>query len=237
MNVGEWVIRRRAELGISQKQLAESVDVAPATVRSLEQNRRWPLDTTRSAIEFQLGWDYGSLDAIRDGGVPTLIPLSRLRHPMNRSSLAAQKLAADEGLSQFPFDDADETSDDASQGIGDPAPALPNLDDVVALNQVRSSVRILDQLPAPVQAVVLAQAREYLDTVVDFLDEERVQELVIEAYRLLDEQLHDADPGTVASLDERRSNTPDDDVEPLGYVADSSPDEPEMGDDDYHDGP
>lgn len=44
-------------------------------------------------------------------------------------------------------------------------------------------------------------------------------------------------PGAVASLDDRRSNTVEDDVPPLGYVADSSPDEPEMGDDDYHDGP
>lgn len=38
-------------------------------------------------------------------------------------------------------------------------------------------------------------------------------------------------------LARRRSNTVEDDVPPLGYVADSSPDEPEMGDDDYHDGP
>lgn len=46
----------------------------------------------------------------------------------------------------------------------------------------------------------------------------------------------DSSAGTVTSL-RRYSNSPDDDVEPLRYVADSSPDEPEMGDDGFHDGP
>lgn len=41
----------------------------------------------------------------------------------------------------------------------------------------------------------------------------------------------------IDELAARRSNTPPTDVSPLAYVADSSPDEPEMGDDGYHDGP
>ena len=41
----------------------------------------------------------------------------------------------------------------------------------------------------------------------------------------------------IDELAARRSNTPPADVSPLAYVADSSPDEPEMGDDGYHDGP
>jgi len=41
----------------------------------------------------------------------------------------------------------------------------------------------------------------------------------------------------IDELAARRSNTAPADVSPLAYVADSSPNEPEMGDDGYHDGP
>ena len=217
MTPGEVVQARRTELGISRAELARRAEVDPKTVQSLEQDARWPLDVNRARIEAALGWAPGSLDAIRNGNEPVLLVVDQ-----------------ETTSSQTPTDKTSRR----------PEPVLPNLDDVLALNQIRSSVRIIAHLPAPVQAVVLAQAREHLDTVVDFLDEERVQELVLEAYRLLDEQMDDTEqpavhvwdakhgPGPSAHFPDSRPH-----VVPLGYVADSSPDEPEMGDDGYHDGP
>lgn len=50
-------------------------------------------------------------------------------------------------------------------------------------------------------------------------------------------ELEDDDTGASVSKLPERSTDPEDSVGPLPYVADSSPDEPEMGDDGYHDGP
>ncbi len=47
----------------------------------------------------------------------------------------------------------------------------------------------------------------------------------------------DVGPGATVTELPGRSTEPDGSVGPLPYVADSSPDEPEMGDDGYHDGP
>lgn len=92
----------------------------------------------------------------------------------------------------------------------------------------------------PVEALVdlghltHGEAMDFLDSDGQLVDTAEDGELAIELARRLN-------PATRApEIDElaaRRSNTPPADVSPLAYVADSSPDEPEMGDDGYHDGP
>ena len=71
MKVGDQVVTRRAELGLSRAELARRADVDPKTLQTLEQDRRWPQDVNRAKIEQALGWAPGSLEAIRDGGEPT----------------------------------------------------------------------------------------------------------------------------------------------------------------------
>ncbi|WP_394262223.1 multiprotein-bridging factor 1 family protein, partial [Trueperella sp.] len=73
MRVGERVVERRTALGMNQRDLARAADVTATTVRSLEQDRRWPQDVNRAKIEQALGWAPGSLEAIRDGGEPTTV--------------------------------------------------------------------------------------------------------------------------------------------------------------------
>lgn len=78
------------------------------------------------------------------------------------------------------------------------------------------------------------EAMDFLDSDGKLVDNTEDGELAIELARRLN-------PATRApeidELEARRSNAPDPNVGPLRYVADSSPDEPEMGDDGYHDGP
>lgn len=71
MKVGDQVVTRRAELGLSRAELARRADVDPKTLQTLERDRRWPQDVNRAKIEQALGWAPGSLEAIRDGGEPT----------------------------------------------------------------------------------------------------------------------------------------------------------------------
>ena len=71
MNVGEALVARRAELGLSRAAAAKKAGIDVGTLRSAELNERWPQDVNRAKIEQALGWAPGSLEAIRDGGEPT----------------------------------------------------------------------------------------------------------------------------------------------------------------------
>lgn len=71
MNIGETVVKRRTELGLSRAAAAKLASVDPKTLQSLERDERWPHDTSRVKIERALRWAPGSLDAIKNGGEPT----------------------------------------------------------------------------------------------------------------------------------------------------------------------
>lgn len=71
MNIGETVVKRRTELGLSRAAAAKLASVDPKTLQSLERDERWPHDTSRVKIERALRWEPGSLDAIKNGGEPT----------------------------------------------------------------------------------------------------------------------------------------------------------------------
>lgn len=92
----------------------------------------------------------------------------------------------------------------------------------------------------PAMALVELGYISYED-VTDYLDSDGQLVATAEPGVLALELARQLNPATRApeldELEARRSNTPAPNVGPLRYVADSSPDEPEMGDDDYHDGP
>lgn len=58
---------RRAELNLTQEQLAQRARVVVRTVAYLEQAERWPQPRTRAAIERAVGWDEGELARIAYG--------------------------------------------------------------------------------------------------------------------------------------------------------------------------
>ncbi len=76
--VADWVVRRRADLGLTQVELAQKAGISLDRIQSIEAVRRQGgyRGTTIAALEKALGWDYGSVESILAGGNPgTSIPL------------------------------------------------------------------------------------------------------------------------------------------------------------------
>lgn len=222
MTPGEAVQTRRSELGLSRAELARRADVDPKTLQSLEQDARWPLDVNRARIEAELGWAPGSLDSLREGGEPTLLQPDRPRRATPKFTVADQRRLERDwvepqggGGMRFWQD-----SEGRRVFIGGTDTNLP---------RVRESMRLVGQLPEPVQSIVYAHAQAVLPEVVDKLDQENSRRLVGYAYRLLDEQEAEAS-----------SNSSEADVElswdDLPRVANTRGVEPEEGDDDYGSG-
>lgn len=74
LRVAEAVSARRAELDISQEELASSADRGLDTVWRLEKGAFTSRRTTLRGVARALGWTPGSLEAILNGGDPELAP-------------------------------------------------------------------------------------------------------------------------------------------------------------------
>lgn len=65
---------RREVLGLTQKGLADRIDVSDTTIRNLEGGRTFSrLPPSIRPLEMALGWQAGSARAVLDGGEPTIL--------------------------------------------------------------------------------------------------------------------------------------------------------------------
>lgn len=206
MNVGKRVVERRTTLGMNQRDLAMRADVTPATLRSLEQDRRWPQDVNRAKIEQALGWAPGSLEAIRDGGEPaeltddepsqsTIPGLDDLTvgdvraMPTERRREVLQQLALPGFDAHLPSRDSWALAR-AAAGVG---PTLAGATDSDALASLRQSMREIAGMHGAVADVVRRAANDRLLDVVARLDAPRRDLVVTYAFELLDEQEAEAE--------------------------------------------
>jgi transcriptional regulator with XRE-family HTH domain len=96
--VGDWIKTRRAELGMTQAQLAEEVNVSVRTVTSVERGESAVTDRKRPAWERVLGWPSGSLTvAYRLGIKPDRSPPSPARKILDRVGIP-DRLASDQSV-------------------------------------------------------------------------------------------------------------------------------------------
>ncbi len=70
----DFVARRRAELGLSQRKLAELAGVSLGTATRLERGAGPPRVSTVPKLEDALQWPRGTFQAIRDGEDPPKVP-------------------------------------------------------------------------------------------------------------------------------------------------------------------
>ena len=70
----DFVARRRAELGLSQRTFAELAGVSLGTATRLERGAGPPRVSTVPKLEDALQWPRGTFQAIRDGGDPPKVP-------------------------------------------------------------------------------------------------------------------------------------------------------------------
>ena len=131
MNVGEIVVKRRAELGLSRAATAKQAGVHVDTLRSLERDERWPHDTNRVKIERALQWAPGSLDTIRDGGEPT-----ELSEP-------AETVSVEKPTPAF----------GATDGVGELRQAIRDLDSLPGYVQRVVLDQAVDELPRAIAAL------------------------------------------------------------------------------------
>lgn len=62
---GEEVVKRREELGFSQRKLKDDGVIGQSNLVAFERGRRWPRENTRAKLEKALGWEPGHLARIR----------------------------------------------------------------------------------------------------------------------------------------------------------------------------
>ncbi|AHW64889.1 Putative transcriptional regulator, HTH3-type [Corynebacterium glyciniphilum AJ 3170] len=239
MDVGTQIAKRRSDLGLTQADLAQAAEITVRTIGSVERNETWPRKKTLGAIEHALGWAPGSLERIREGGAPDLLPAT-IPEGLFPHSLQDQLGYMQEKQRGSSPKDRDGEYIDTNNG-----------EDLTAL---RASMRVLDQLPQPVQDLILQQARRDFFAVGSRLTQENDRRLIQYAFELLDKQETDeaAARGKTRPrvVDEEHGNTPGSlpheqeepetttpNVQSLPYVAHDTDTEPEEGDDDYHDGP
>jgi len=72
-NAAAAAIARRAELGLTQEELATKAGVAPRTVTYFEAGR-WPNPHTRARIERALGWPSGEISRLAGPPRPFIDP-------------------------------------------------------------------------------------------------------------------------------------------------------------------
>ncbi len=90
----ECVVRRRSELGLSQRKLADLAGMALGTVNRLERGAGTPRVSTVPKLEDALQWPRGTFQAIRDGGDPPNIPPRPRGSTPDRTPPAAPSLAS-----------------------------------------------------------------------------------------------------------------------------------------------
>ena len=181
----------------TRKELYERAGVDAKTLRSIEEGERWTRELSRSRIESALGWNSGSLESIRDGGEPTELTPSQLRHPSRHHTVLGQYQLEEDGASS-PFTES------------------PTTDSASSLRRIRASFRENIGRHGVTPDLVRTVAAGHLSAVVSQLDAPRRDQVVELAYRLLDEQESEggntgADDGGTQSDDlaaRRDSNTP-----------------------------
>ncbi|WP_342314741.1 FHA domain-containing protein (plasmid) [Mycobacterium avium subsp. hominissuis] len=62
---GAEVVKRREELGFSQRKLKDDGVIGQSNLVAFERGRRWPRDSTRAKLEKALGWEPGHLARVR----------------------------------------------------------------------------------------------------------------------------------------------------------------------------
>ena len=90
----ECVVRRRSELGLSQRKLADLAGMALGTVNRLERGAGTPRVSTVPKLEDALEWPRGTFQAIREGGDPPNIPPRPRGSTPDRTPLAAPSPAS-----------------------------------------------------------------------------------------------------------------------------------------------
>lgn len=188
---------------MNQRDLAMRADVTAATLRSLEQDRRWPQDVNRAKIEQALGWAPGSLEAIRDGGEPT--ELADDEPSQSGSILSGPSGPLPTGRSQ-PGAPAFSESDQQRllRGADAVGNALNNPDDPANLARIRASLRENIGRHGVTPDLVRTVAAGHLSAVVSQLDAPRRDQVVELAYRLLDEQ--ESEGGGASSFENYERN-------------------------------
>ncbi len=91
------VVRRRAELGLSQRSLADLAGVSLGTATRLERGAGPPRVSTVPKLEDALQWPRGTFQAIRDGDAPPKLP-PRDPSGTNRTEALQQRLASAGGM-------------------------------------------------------------------------------------------------------------------------------------------
>jgi transcriptional regulator with XRE-family HTH domain len=71
LSLGQLVLARRKELGLSIREAARRAGVMRPTWTGLEQGSRRTADYNFAAMERTLGWAAGSIESVLDGGEPT----------------------------------------------------------------------------------------------------------------------------------------------------------------------
>jgi hypothetical protein len=190
---------------MTQSELADAAGVSARTNHNLELDKTWPQKPNRNRVERALGWAPGSLEQIRNGGDPTPLDI-----PLGEGTAGAgyrQYLEAHESPTRLPGwlgDMEDEmraksavdskgrpladTMRQAVLGNEDP-PAEPEGEELdTYFEELRESMRVLDDLPAPVQKIVMARALDSFEMLSDLLSLEGLHRLTRYGFLVLDEE-------------------------------------------------
>ncbi|WP_078354673.1 helix-turn-helix domain-containing protein [Mycobacteroides chelonae] len=68
--IGKAILARRAEKGLSQRDLAQQANIRQGTLGSIERGETYPQPRTRVRIESVLEWSLGTLEAVGETGEP-----------------------------------------------------------------------------------------------------------------------------------------------------------------------
>ena len=201
MNVGEALVARRAELGLSRAAAAKKAGIDVGTLRSAELNERWPQDVNRAKIEQALGWAPGSLEAIRDGGEPAELTDDEPSQskPVFPGGTADAKRIINEAADAMrrpgtTLGDLDETTraffDKVTQlaAVNGLVGAIENPEHPQALAAIRASLRENIGRHGVTPDLVRTVAAGHLSAVISQLDAPRRDQVVELAYKLLDEK-------------------------------------------------
>ncbi|CAA0126497.1 Uncharacterised protein [Mycolicibacterium vanbaalenii] len=66
--IGKAILARRAEKGLSQRDLAQQAEIRQGTLGSIERGETYPQPRTRVRIESVLEWSLGTLEAVGETG-------------------------------------------------------------------------------------------------------------------------------------------------------------------------
>lgn len=89
MSLGKRIIQRREALSITQRQLAEALDVTPQHVSAIENDKRAPSLSSLARIAEELGVTVDFLITGKEGVVTSVIPAIKADKKLNLKSKRA----------------------------------------------------------------------------------------------------------------------------------------------------